>query len=121
MVEVIVAITLLGLILAGLGVLAAGFARFNGSQWGRQQCLAAAQAQLDSLTARDQPLNPEDIARLWPDVTLTSSRTPGQGRWKGLELVEVVAAMDAHPRQINVRLAQYMRIRSQHGEGEQPQ
>lgn len=108
MMELIVAIGLLGLILAGLGVSLAGFARFNGAQWGRQQCLAAAQAQLDGITATGQPLSDEDIAKLWPDVTLTTDRQPGQDQWGGLEWVQVSATIEAHPRQSSVYLARYI-------------
>ncbi len=121
MTETIVAITLLGLILTGLGVTVAGLARFNRYQWARQQCTAAAQAQLDSLTATGRPLSGQDIAQLWPDVTLTTDRAPGEGQWDGLELLQVTATTDTRPRHAAVRLARYVRPGLGLGEGEQPQ
>ncbi len=117
--EVMVAIGLLGLIVAGLGISLAGMTRFNGAQWGRQQCIAAAQAQLDSLTATGRLLNDEDIARLWPDVILTTEQAPGEGQWHGLELVQVSATIKAHPRQATVRLARYVVATPSRDEGEQ--
>ncbi len=120
MTELIVAIVLLSLILAGLGITVAGITRFNRYQWARQQCTAAAQAQLDSITATGRPLSGGDIARLWPDVTLTTDRTPGEGRWDRLELLQVKATTDTHPRQVTVCLARYVRPRLSLTEGEQP-
>lgn len=117
MMEMVVAIGLLGLILGGLGVSLAGFARFNGVQWGRQQCLAAAQAQLDSITATGQPISDEDIARLWPDVKLTTDRQPGQDQWDGLERVQVSARIEARPRQSSVYLARYVPVTRESDQG----
>lgn len=117
LVELIVAIALLGLILAGLGLTVAGLGRFNRYEWARQQCLAAAQAQLDSLAATGEPLGVEDIERLWPDVTLTTDRLAGEGQWDGLELVQVAATMSTHPRPADVRLARYVRPAGRDREG----
>ena len=49
--DLIVGISLFAMLLAGLGISVAGFSGFNRYQWTRQQCTAAAIAQLDSLTA----------------------------------------------------------------------
>jgi type II secretory pathway pseudopilin PulG len=116
--ELIVGIALLGLILAGLGLTASGLTRFNRYQWARQQCLAAAQAQLDSLTATGRPLDDPNVARLWPEVTLTTDRTPGEGQWAGLELLKVTATANTRPRQTAVQLARYVRssLPSEQGE-----
>ncbi|MBN1359722.1 MAG: type II secretion system protein [Sedimentisphaerales bacterium] len=117
--ESIVAITLVSLIMAGLGITVIGFARFNRYQWARQQCIAAAQAQLDSLTATDQPFSHEDIQRLWPDVTVKVDRSAGEGQWEGLELLQVQASVDTHPRPTTVRLARYLLTKPHLEEGEQ--
>jgi type II secretory pathway pseudopilin PulG len=119
MAELIVAMTLLGLILAGLAVTLIGTARFNRYQWARQQCIAAAQAQLDSLTATGKPLADEDIARLWPDVNVTTDRSPGQQQWQGLELVQISATSGTHPRPAVVHLARYIRLVPESREGGQ--
>ena len=106
--ELIVSMTLLAMIIAGLGMTLAGFTRFNGIQWARQQCLAAAQAQLDSLVATGRPLSETDIERLWPRMTVTTKRSPGQGQWEGLDRVEVTASESSYPLRATVSLARYM-------------
>jgi len=92
MTEIIIALSVLGLLLAGLGVSLAGFARFNRYQLTRQQCIAAAQAQLESIAATGQPIPGEDLTRLWPALTVSIRQTPGAGQWQGLTLVEVTAS-----------------------------
>lgn len=118
MAELIVSVAVLGLVITGLGVTLAGFARFNGTQWARQQCLAAAQAQLDSLVATGRPLSEANIERLWPDMTVAMDRTPGQGQWRGLDLVEVTATENRYPRRATVRLARYILSDAGSDEGE---
>ena len=108
MAEMIVAMSLLGLIFVGLAVSMHGFGTFNRFQWARQQCTAAAQAQLDSLVVMGKPLLAEDIERLWSKVTLSTDRSDGDGQWTGLELLEVTAETSAGPRQVTVRLARYV-------------
>jgi len=106
--EVITATALLGLIVVGLMVSMNGFALVNDSQWARQRCTAAAQAQLDSLAATGKPIEPSACRRLWPGVEISMTRSPGAGPWAGLELIEVTATAQAGPRRITVRLARYL-------------
>jgi type II secretory pathway pseudopilin PulG len=108
MTELIVALSLLGLIFAGLAMSMHGFGAFNRYQWARQQCIAAAQAQLDSLAARGTPIDAQTSQRLWPAVDLTLQRTPGTGQWQGLELCQVSATAQAGPKRVRVELARYM-------------
>lgn len=108
MTELIVALSLLGLIFAGLALSMHGFGAFNRYQWARQQCVAAAQAQLDSLTARGILIEEQTCERLWPTVVMAVRRTPGAGQWHGLELVQVNATSQAGPRQVRVALARYV-------------
>ena len=108
MTELIVALTLLGLIFAGLALSAHGFGVFNRHQWARQQCIAAAQAQLDSLTARGALIEPQTAERLWPRVTLAIDRKPGIGQWEGLSRVQVTATSQAGPRKVKVELVRYL-------------
>jgi hypothetical protein len=60
-------------------------------------------AQLDSLTATGQPIQPQELKRLWSDVDVSVTRTPADGPWDGLELVQVTAAAQ----RVTVRLARY--------------
>jgi type II secretory pathway pseudopilin PulG len=102
--ELLTAMALLAVIIAGLAVSMSGFSAFNYRQWARQRCTAAALAQLDSLTATGRPVEPQELRRLWPEVELSMSRTPAGRPWDGLELVEVTAVA----RPVTVRLTRYI-------------
>lgn len=106
--ELMVATALLGLIIAGLAVSMNGFSMVNDSQWTRQRCTAAAQAQLDGLAATGRLIEPPELKRLWPGVDVVVDRSPGAGPWEGLELIQVTAAAQAGPRRITVHLARYV-------------
>jgi len=106
--DLIVGISLFAMLLAGLGISVAGFSGFNRYQWTRQQCTAAAIAQLDSLTATGAPIDSEDAGRLWPRVTVSLDRTPGEGPWAGLERINVKASAQAGSRKVTVELARYV-------------
>lgn len=117
MAELIVAFTLLSVIVIGLAVSIHGFGMFNRYEWARQRCLAAAQAQLDSVAVRQVSIDAETCARLWPGVTIAVERRPGAGQWAGLQLIEVTATAQAGPRKANVQVTRYVESR----EGEQLQ
>ena len=116
--ELLVSIGLLALILAGLGVTMRAVAAFNEYQWARQQCTAAAQAQLDSVTAVGVTIEPNELTRLWPTVDLDVRRQAGQGPWEKLVLVQVTAGTQAGPRRVTVDLSRYVQSRRPGGEGE---
>jgi type II secretory pathway pseudopilin PulG len=61
--EIIVAMALLGLIISALAVSLRGFGSLNRYQLVTQQCISAAQAQLDSMTATGKPIPGEDCRR----------------------------------------------------------
>ncbi|OHB68775.1 MAG: hypothetical protein A2Y77_11300 [Planctomycetes bacterium RBG_13_62_9] len=107
--ELLVSIAMLGLLIGGLAVSMNGFSAFNECQWARQRCTAAAQAQLDSITATGRPVEPQELSRLWLDVTVSVERTAADTPWHGLDLVRVVATAQAGPRKVTVRLARYAR------------
>ncbi|OHB73835.1 MAG: hypothetical protein A2Z25_10220 [Planctomycetes bacterium RBG_16_55_9] len=108
MTEVIVALSLLGLLLAGLALSLSGFARFNRYQLVRQQCIAAAQAQLDSIAATGQPLPDGDFKRLWPKLSVSVKRSPGAGQWEGTELIEVTANGMSFHKEVKIKLSRYI-------------
>ncbi len=105
--ELLVTIILLGLIVAGLALSMHGFSGFNQYQWARQCCTAAALAELDSITA-GAPIEPQELERLWPHVTVSVNRSPAEPPWDGLEMVQVTAAT----RKAHVRLVRYVAIQS---------
>ncbi|MBN2133785.1 MAG: type II secretion system protein [Sedimentisphaerales bacterium] len=109
MTEVIVATAILGIIIVGLTASMSAFSSFNDYQWARQRCIAAAQAQLDSITATGRPVEPQELTRLWGTVEVSVSREPGAAQWEGLELIRVTAAGQAGPRPVTVHLARYIR------------
>jgi len=104
MADFITATALLGLIIVLLATATGSFSRFNEYQWARQRCLAAATAQLDSITATGSPIEAQEIERLWPQVTVSVKRSLADGPWAGLELVQVTAAAG----QVKVRLVRYV-------------
>jgi len=106
--ELVVAMALLGVVLAGLTVSMNGFALVNDCQWARQRCTAAAQAQIDSLIATGRQIERPEIQRLWPRVEVRVDRSPGAGPWDGLELLQVTASAQAGPRKVAVHLARYL-------------
>ena len=106
--ELMVATALLGLIITCLAVSMNGFALVNDCQWARQRCAAAAEAQLDSVTATGRLIEPQEIKRLWPGVDISVGRSAGAMPWDGLELIQVTATAQAGPRKITVRLARYV-------------
>lgn len=115
--ELIVALTVLGLLLAGLAVSLAGFARFNRYQLTRQQCVAAAQAQIESIAATGQAIAEQDFARLWHGLTISVEDRPGAGQWDGLTLVEVTASGRSHGKNVEIRLSRYIRRDNPSAEG----
>jgi type II secretory pathway pseudopilin PulG len=106
--EVIIASAIMAMLLVGLAVSMYGFARFNRYQLVRQQCIAAAQAQLDSVSATGKRIPEEDFKRLWPKLGINIKRSPGKGQWKSLTLVEVTANGMSYSKEVEVRLARYV-------------
>jgi len=102
--DFLTSIVLLGLIIMILAASMNGFSKFNQYQWARQRCLAAATAQLDSITATGSPIEEQELQRLWPHVNVTVDRSAANGPWAGLELVQVTAAA----REVKVRLVRYI-------------
>jgi type II secretory pathway pseudopilin PulG len=105
--ELIVALSILGILMAGLAVTLQGVGRFNRLLWCRQQCLAAAQAQLDSVAATGRTLDPNTVAVLWPRLKTETEVRPGQGLWQGLALVKVTASVPTGRHVVRVTLSRY--------------
>lgn len=106
--ELIVGMILLGMAVMGLTVSLRGYAMINHYQWTRQRCVAAAEAQLDSLAATGKSIDPNEIERLWPKVTVSVARTAGRDVWDGLDLVRVTAVGKAGRHAVSIRLERYL-------------
>ena len=105
--ELIVALSVLGLLLTLFGMSLHQTRCFSHAQWTRQHCIAAAQAQLDSLSVK-QPLTTAEAKHLWPRVDLATRHAPGLGSWQGLTLVTVKASSHSYRQAINVTLSRYL-------------
>ena len=106
--ELIVAATILGMILVGLAVSLDGFARFNHYELVRQRCIAAAMAQLDSVTATGQAISEEAFGRLWPKLEFSVDQRAGEGQWEGNKLVTVTVSGPSTNHKARVTLSRYV-------------
>lgn len=104
----IVAATILGLIAATLAMALYTFSRLNHYQLTTQHCIAAAQAQLDSITATGKSIPNEDFQRLWPKLTISVENTPGTGQWEGMNLAKVTASGRSFSTRVNIQLSRYV-------------
>jgi len=106
--EMLVAAAILGILLVMLALSMNGFAKFNRYQLVRQQCIAAAQAELDSITATGKPIPDEDLKRLWPKLNISIKSSPGTGQWQGVKLIEVTANGKSYSKEVKVQLSRYV-------------
>lgn len=104
----IVAASLFGIIMAALALSLYTLSRFNHYQLINQQCIAAAQAQLDSITATSKLIPHGDFQRLWPKLTISMETSPGTGQWQGMNLAKVTSAGKSYRKQVKVRLSRYV-------------
>ena len=83
--------------------------RLNACQLARQRCIAAGQAQLDSVAAAGRPIDADRLAKLWLGVTVEVRRSPGKGDWAGLTHVAVTASAPVEQElTVTVDLARYV-------------
>ena len=106
--EVIVALTILGILLIGLALSLDAFRRFNHYQLVKQRCIAAAQAQLDSIAATGESIRDEDFKRLWPKLSVSIKESAGTGQWEGMKLVKVTARGNSFDKEVKVKLSRYV-------------
>ena len=108
MTETIVAFTIMGMLLAGLALSLNGLAKFNRYQLVRQQCIAGAQAQIDSITATGKAIRDEDFHRIWPQLSVSVKKSAGTGQWQEMELVEVTATGKSFRKDVEIQLSRYV-------------
>jgi len=107
-VEMAVSFTVMAMLLAGVAFSLNGIAKFNHYQLIRQQCIAAAQAELDSLTATGEPIKDEDFHRVWPQLNVSIEKSTGQGQWKSAQLVKVTTSGRYLRKQVIIELSRYI-------------
>lgn len=107
--EITVGLAVLGLLAAGIYLSTRTFKGINHYHHARQQCLAAGQAQLDSLVCRGTLLPKEQSEKLWPGVTVTVEKSAGTGPWQGLRRVCVITrCINDVGKKIEVRQSRYL-------------
>jgi type II secretory pathway pseudopilin PulG len=87
--EVVVSIGILALLFLVLASSIIIARKFNKLQLVRQQCIAAGEAQLDSIGATGEAISKEDFERLWPGMKFDIIQSAGLGQWEGMRLVKV--------------------------------
>lgn len=110
MIEVITALGVLAVIMVCISLSARIFGQLNAVQLRKQQCLSAAQAQLDSIAITGERIGQDDLNRLWNGIEISVEEQEGKGQWKGLKLVKVTAAGMAKKREVKVELKRYLHI-----------
>ena len=108
MIEIITGLAVLGVIMVCLSLSAWTFRKLNAVQLRKQQCLSAAQAQLDSIAMTGERIGQDDLNRLWNGIEITVEEQEGRNVWEGLRLVKVTAETTAHQRQVKVELRRYI-------------
>ena len=106
--ESMVALAVLLVILSCMALTLKVFRKINQYQLARQQCISAAQAQLDCIAVTGSPIDNEIIKRLWPKVSIKIEQSDGKYQWQGLKLVKVKATAKADNKDVSVELARYL-------------
>lgn len=105
--EVVTTIGILALLFVVLEASMSTARKFNKYQLVTQQCIAAGQAQLDSIAATGETIPKEDFQRLWPGIKFDIVQTPGSGQWQGTRLIKVTTAGRSVNRAKDVKVQLY--------------
>ena len=110
--ELLISLSVLGILLVCFGLTLHEFRNFNGYQLVRQKCISAAQAQLDSIAVTGRQIPREDYEKLWPEITYSIGITDGNDQWTGLKLVSVKTSGRSYRREITINLSRYIKAES---------
>ena len=108
MAELIMALAVLTVLLTSFAMALGTFSAVNHFYMSKQRCIAAAQAQLDSISVTGRPLPDNDFKNLWPLVELSIHKSQGSGQWQGLTLVSVKTTAKTCGRTVTVELSRYI-------------
>lgn len=108
MVEMVVAMLVLGTLAGVLAAVNLSAAAGNRKLWFRTQAAVALEAQLDCLTQTGLPLPTEEFQRLWPSFEATVQTHAGQADTTGLVRVEVTITGRLDHNTIRIRGQRYM-------------
>lgn len=107
-VETCTALALLSVLLTAFAITLNSYKQFNHRQLVSQRCIAACQAQIDSIAATGRPIPDDELTRLWPKLRITFELTQGQGDWAGLRLIRVTSSAKSHRKEVEVTLGRYI-------------
>ena len=113
MVEVIVTLGLIALIFVCLITSINSAAGLNKINLITQQCISAAQAQLDSIAVTGEPISDRDFQRLWPNLNVSIEEQPGSNQWQGLKLVKVSITAIKAPKEVKIHKSRYYTIQKE--------
>ena len=105
--ELIISLTILGIILAGLAMSLDGIRRLNDYQLVRQRCVSAAQAELESIAITGKAIDENNFKRLWPKMSVSIEKSQGTGQWEGMQLVQVTTSAESPKNKVEIRLSRY--------------
>jgi hypothetical protein len=108
MTELIVSLTVLGMLMVTFAISLDGFRRLNHYHFTKQRCVSAAQATLDSIAVTGKAIDEADVNRLWPGVIIKIEESEGTDQWKGLKLISVSARGTTGNKNVEVRLSRYI-------------
>jgi hypothetical protein len=112
MTELIVSMTVLGMLMIAFAISLDGFRRLNHYYFTKQRCVSAAQASLDSIAATGKPIDEVDLNRLWPGIVIKIEESQGSDQWKGLKLISISAKGTTGNKKVEVRLSRYFLTKS---------
>ena len=108
MTELIVSLSVLGMIMVAFAISLDGFRRLNYYHFTKQRCVSAAQATLDSISVTGKAIDEADMNRLWPGIVIKIEESEGTGQWKGLKLISVSAGKTIGNKNVAVQLSRYV-------------
>ncbi len=111
--ETMIALGILGTIMIIMALGLKTYGNFNHYQYARQQCIAAGQAQLDSLSAIGKPISEKESTRLWPKVQIRMEQSDGTGQWQGLTLIKVKTSTKSYHRDVNIEMGRYIALKKE--------
>jgi type II secretory pathway pseudopilin PulG len=108
MTELIIALGILTVLLACFASALGAFGAINHYYMSKQRCIAAAQAQLDSISVTGEALGEEEFKKLWPKIEVSIEKLQGAGQWQGLTLVKVTTKAKTCGRMVTIELSRYI-------------
>lgn len=108
LVETIVSLTVFTFLLGGFALLLGQLKSYGQYNLVRQQCIQAASAELDSISATGEGLDGKVLSSIWDGIETEITVSGGVGDFDGLMLVEVRAVGEMPKKEIAITLSRYV-------------